>query len=633
MARTKEKTIWQVLSAKNPESITLEEVKNAMRGVNPNNTSYSGKGTPLCYAVRTGRMDIIRYFVEELKVNVAIPQDNTPLQVALKNGNMELVKYFFELDPLVGGREYQADCICAAISGKQFDMLKFLVEEKKFFVGDKNNDEPLRAATWQGGWQFFKYLIKHGAIPTNKILETTIAQPEPLLPILKDLLEQPKIKYNLYNAVKTAISHNRSLECIKYLFSKGGSIKTEEDEYGNRTPLLFFAVEENNIENVKFLISQGADIREKDDEQKTILEYIWWNDENLPILQYLVEELNYFDGLEKDCSLCRFKTPAPLKFLVGYGLTYRQKKIRYNRNNFFSAVVEGNLSLVKYLVEELNFSIDPKDDAEEPVLLAMEYSLEEANYENFLYLIEKSTSINAEDDSGNSVLDIVLRRCSCGSRFHGIDLEKQKHIIKLLLKKGAQSRRAGDSKSMELLNECVAELQKELPPEQMPTITLAMLEKATGGFLHDDLEKIQSLLDQGLQIPQEIEEMSTLGFIAQKHKDNILKYFVEEKKFDVNYQDSEGRSPLIYLLINAIPWGMNMECFSYLLDQKADVNCEDKNGISVLQYACLCHVDKLEIIKTLIRHGAEYQALLDKGNRFIAQALKEIEQEKSASEK
>ena len=300
MARAKEKTIWQVLSAKNPESITLEEVKNAMRGVNPNNTSYSGKGTPLCYAVRTGRMDIIRYFVEELETNVAIPQDNTPLQVALKNGNMELVKYFFELDPLVGGREYQADCICAAISSKQFDMLKFLVEEKKFFVGDKNNDEPLRAATWQGGWwqggwQFFKYLIKHGAIPTNKILEATIAQPEPLLPILKDLLEQPKIKYNLYNAVKAAISHNRSLECIKYLFSKGGSIKTEEDEYGNRTPLLFFAIEENNIENVKFLISQGADIREKDDEQKTILEYIWWNDENLPILQYHVEELNYFD--------------------------------------------------------------------------------------------------------------------------------------------------------------------------------------------------------------------------------------------------------------------------------------------------------------------------------------------------
>lgn len=137
MARAKEKTIWQVLSAKNPESITLEEVKNAMRGVNPNNTSYSGKGTPLCYAVRTGRMDIIRYFVEELETNLAIPKDHTPLQIVLENGNMELVKYFLELDPLVGGREYQADCICAAISSKQFDMLKFLVEEKKFFVGDK----------------------------------------------------------------------------------------------------------------------------------------------------------------------------------------------------------------------------------------------------------------------------------------------------------------------------------------------------------------------------------------------------------------------------------------------------------------------------------------------------------------
>ena len=66
MAKSKEKTIWQILSSKNPESITLEEVKKAMQGVNPDRTSYSGMGTPLCYATRTGRLDIVRYFVMSL---------------------------------------------------------------------------------------------------------------------------------------------------------------------------------------------------------------------------------------------------------------------------------------------------------------------------------------------------------------------------------------------------------------------------------------------------------------------------------------------------------------------------------------------------------------------------------------
>ena len=129
------------------------------------------------------------------------------------------------------------------------------------------------------------------------------------------------------------------------------------------------------------------------------------------------------------------------------------------------------------------------------------------------------------------------------------------------------------------------------------------------------------------------ENMQAYPELLQK-QDSIRNLIsVEEKNFDVNYRDSEGRTPLMHLLVHAICWGMSIKCFSYLLEQKADVNCEDQNGISILQYACLCSGNKIEVIKALIRHGAEYQALLDKGNRFIAQALKEIEQEKSASEK
>ena len=153
-----------------------------------------------------------------------------------------------------------------------------------------------------------------------------------------------------------------------------------------------------------------------------------------------------------------------------------------------------------------------------------------------------------------------------------------------------------------------------------------------GATLVTEANDILNTLDWEVQKQQNLDLKSTLELSEDETK--VLSHLeVEEKNFDVNYRDSEGRTPLMHLLVHAICWGMSIKCFSYLLEQKADVNCEDQNGISILQYACLCSGNKIEVIKALIRHGAEYQALLDKGNRFIAQALKEIEQEKSASEK
>lgn len=641
MARAKEKTIWKILTPENAENITLEEVKNALWGENPDRVNFAdfcGKGTPLCYAVCTGRMDIVRYFVEELKVDIVKPQNNTPLQVALSKGNMEMVEYFFEIDPLIGGSDYQANCIRATIWGRQLEMLKFLVETKHFFIGNEKNDEPLRSSVCCG-WEFFKYLIDHGAVPTDRVVEeaaghgaagtTDYTEKDAVrFRILKYLLEQTGIKYSLYEAVQRAICQ-KNLECVKYLFSKGASVKTKKDEDGWRTPLLFTAANYNDIEMMKFLISQGADIHEKDERNGSILENIRWKDKNLSTLKYIVDDLNFFDGLEKDCSMCKFETLAPLKFLLEHGLTYSDSE---NRENFKHAVRNGDLPLVKYLVEELKFPIDPIGDVKRSILLEI-YNLDTCNYENFLYLVENSTSVNVQDCFGNSILDEALDRCSRRC-FKSIP-EKQKGIIKLLLKKGAiPPKRIHNQAILTLLNECIAELQNELPPEKLPAMTIDMLEDAMDNIMSDGLKKMKSLLAHGLQVPQEVEGIPTLGFIAQKDKDKLLKYFVEEKNFDVNYRDSKGRTPLIYFLIKAISWGgeIDIECLSYLLDQKADVNYEDKNGISALQYACLlCREDRVEAIKALIRHGAKYQKLLRKENPFIIEALKEIKQEKKKS--
>ncbi len=495
MARAKEKTIWQVLSAKNPESITLEEVKNAMRGVNPNNTSYSGKGTPLCYAVRTGRMDIIRYFVEELKVNVAKPKDYSPLKIAIAEENIEMVKYFLSIDPFIVEYEYQAQCVETAIGGENLEILKILVEEKKFFVGNKDISTPLCSAVYHN-LEEVKYLIAHGAVPSDKVLAETIKciyysqsdEPEDNssnsqsenFEIFKFLLEQPNIKYDLSAALMIAAEYN-SFDCMEYLLAKGATIETTEDKYGHRTPLLFTAVANNDFEMVKFLVSQGADIREKNDKGETLLEYIWWSKEKLPILKYIVEELHYFDETNKDYCLCGSNSLAVLKYLTKQGITYRQTIHSEKFSWLFQEMVRyGDLPLVKYLVEVLNFPIDMSSKGM-GILCAMETTWNERNCKSFLYLIEKGAPVTVETGSivsNPSMLDVAIGHVEDKNAL----LEDKKNIIKALLRKGIQCREniANLSRAM-FLCECIAEIQNELSSTQSPQISIEILQALLKG--------------------------------------------------------------------------------------------------------------------------------------------------------
>lgn len=648
MARTKEKTIWKILTPENAENITLEEVKNALWGENPDRVNFAdfcGKGTPLCYAVCTGRMDIVRYFVEELKVDIVKPQNNTPLQVALSKGNMEMVEYFFEIDPLIGGSDYQANCIRATIRGRQLEMLKFLVETKHFFIGNEKNDEPLRSSVCCG-WEFFKYLIDHGAVPTDRVVKeaanhsaagtTDYTEKDAVhFRILKYLLEQTGIKYNLYEAVRNAI-YKKNLECVKYLFSKGASVKTTEDKYGHRTPLLFTAVANNDFEMVKFLVSQGADIREKNDKGETLLEYIWWSKEKLPILKYIVEELHYFDETNKDYCLCGSNSLAVLKYLTKQGITYRQTIHSEKFSWLFQEMVRyGDLPLVKYLVEVLNFPIDMSSKGM-GILCAMETTWNERNCKSFLYLIEKGAPVTVETGSivsNPSMLDVAIGHVEDKNAL----LEDKKNIIKALLRKGIQCREniANLSRAM-FLCECIAEIQNELSSTQSPQISIEILQALLKGKDKKVIKNLDILFSKGFQIPQEIGGKSTLGIIAEKDDEEILKYFIEKRTFNINYCDSYRRTPLIYTLRKE--FGYAEKCFLYLLAKGADTNYEDEDGISALQYACktfLFDTDKEKLVrfKALIRHGADCQKFVKKGNRLIIQALKEIEHEKSVQEK
>ena len=256
----------------------------------------------------------------------------------------------------------------------------------------------------------------------------------------------------------------------------------------------------------------------------------------------------------------------------------------------------------------------------------------EKNCKSFLYLIEKGAPVTVETASivsNPSMLDVAIYHFDA----RDASPEDKKNIAKALFKRGVRCReRIEGAERAVLYYECIVDLQKELPSDQSPKITIELLNTLLcGGKERQVIKNLDSLFSRGYQIPQEVEGVATLGIAVNGDKKEVLKYLIEKRSFNINHCDSHGRTPLIYSLRQ--DYIISKKCFSYLLNKGADPNGEDEDGYSALHYAYKLgsQWDKLANIKALIQHGAEYQKFLEKRKPFIRQALKEIEQEKERS--
>lgn len=78
---------------------------------------------------------------------------------------------------------------------------------------------------------------------------------------------------------------------------------------------------------------------------------------------------------------------------------------------------------------------------------------------------------------------------------------------------------------------------------------------------------------------------------------------------DVNAQDKDG----ITVLMQASVINKNPEVIATLITNGADVNAKCEDGDTVLMFACYCNCNP-EVITTLVNHGADINAKDRKGN-------------------
>ncbi|KAJ6179439.1 hypothetical protein N7519_009900 [Penicillium mononematosum] len=148
------------------------------KGVPVNQCNANGRyGSALAAAANWGRLDTVKYLVQEANADVNLPLQSgdygSALYAAVGNGSLVIVRYFAEEVPdvnlLVHVRTHGNVLAAAAFSGK-LDIVRYLVEEANIDVnlplGEDTFVTVLAAAAW-GTLDVVKYLVEEAKAVVN----------------------------------------------------------------------------------------------------------------------------------------------------------------------------------------------------------------------------------------------------------------------------------------------------------------------------------------------------------------------------------------------------------------------------------------------------------------------------------
>jgi len=238
--------------------------------------------TLLHIAAFNGRLDIIRYFVDEKKVDInkADNDGNTALHFAAFNGHLGIVKYLVDekkVDVNKADNDGYTALRLAAFNG-HLDIVKYLVDEKKVDINKADNDgaTALDKAAFNGHLDTVKYLVDEKKVDINKAdndgeIALHKAAFNGHLDTVKYLVDEKKADVNKANNRGNTALHkaafNGHLGIVKYLVDEKKVDINKADNDGEIA--LHFAAKSDKMTVVKFLLNKGADSSLKDQDGKT----------------------------------------------------------------------------------------------------------------------------------------------------------------------------------------------------------------------------------------------------------------------------------------------------------------------------------------------------------------------------
>ena len=273
-------------SSEKGDSAKVLELLNA--GANPN-TAYNDGQTALMLACKGNYTSIVKALVEHgALINTRSVYDHSALLYTVGLGNLELTRFLVSKGADV--TKDGAQLLIFAANRSHFEMLKYLVEEEKLNVNIQTDEGnySLIAAVIGGNIEIVRYLIGKGANLNLKndtktadyknlslygtpLIHAVTSGKFNITKLLIDTGANVNIKTNSgYSALMLSIMLNK-FEFAKYLIDKGADVN---DQDANGYSALMQAAIQVKFDLVKYLVEKGADLNRLNSKGKTILDVL-----------------------------------------------------------------------------------------------------------------------------------------------------------------------------------------------------------------------------------------------------------------------------------------------------------------------------------------------------------------------
>lgn len=505
----------------------------------------------------------IRYLINECNIDPDVPSEDgmCPIHYVARTGDFDLIStcveefgFDFDLDDGDGGIPLDY-----TIANNAVDATQYLVE----LYGEEGVQKAYEIAFAMNELEYVEFLSEDCGFDLKKEKWVEVYE-----------YEDEEREWETTTMKKLLYKNNA--EIYKYCFEK---------HYGKKLP---------KVESIPF-----ADIYST--HAYSIIDYLLSRYNPRTYLDCLVED-DYQSPWGAFCEAARLNDIGLLKYLV------EKKKVtledcRHGDSSMdteplfpiHAAIKNGNLDMVKYLVEECKANPVESSYNNGSTIL---YAAQENQIEIADYLIEVARNRGIL----NACHSVILAFVEEGKYKKALEyVEKYGADVNALVCHFSQS---CHKKMVGFLKKVYAKYDVDLTYKDEDGNTALLNSLYNGSF-----EIFKWLVEDCGQKPGEVMEEGRNALILAARAENpeLIRYLVEKCNLDVNSKDSKGNTAVIYAINGRnLSAEENCEIIHYLVKRGADINSQDSDKENILHYIARNSFYDIEEFEKFIEEGADF---------------------------
>ncbi|KAL6593354.1 ankyrin [Neocallimastix californiae] len=451
--------------------------------------------------------------------------------------------------------------------------------------------------TYAKKYDYFKEIVDYYIFNNELILKLILFHKNKTKLSKKELKEVINYKLrelniNGFRYLITACQSEDEL-LVRYLVTLGAKIDNETNI--NTSPLTI-ACQKGNISMVKCLIDYGADVNKV------------YGDSQTPLINAMIAR-----------GIRNIKDKNLIGYLIDVGADILKENSQHENALTYSCKYE-DISVTNYLLNRLDKIIGTKVKFRDSALLAACQSVFNNNEALIKQLVRQGANVNKVNKDGDTTLMLVIR--SSYARLYSKDKNMKENVIRYLIDQGVEVNKENRKKETALIIACQNNDKKLVNYLIHHGANVDLNNNKILSIALEFEPIINCLIDNQAKIPvnQEILFIAyrhgftplSLLCLNYKNRHGMINYLVDHGA-DINYENKDGRTPLLWSLKNYYGDNINKK-IDALLECGVDINKKNKFGDTLLHR--VCKFKKMEERELVIEHLIEKGANINQLNQY-----------------